>query len=189
MIELALYAQRDKTAAVFFEAKELLAARGFTKDLLVGELFENYFNAYIGCITRLQALNFEIPFFSTSSPPAEPKQAPPAPSTPALPAAQITQMNQELKKATDFYEELLAMAPDGTGEWLEAQKLKPDYCYPFHWSKTNAETLKTHRSCLNQALMKKWEKLHPKCIARLEENNLRAHLDESPESPGDCKQS
>lgn len=188
LIKLSLYsAEPDKMAALFFQAKSFLAARAFTKDIFVGELYENYFNAYIACITRLQSLKFEIPFFSMNSPQAEPQK--PAPSVPALPAAEITRINQELKAVTDFDEQLLAISPDGRGDWLDAQRSKPDYCYPFHWSTTNAETLKNHRDLFNQTLMKKWELLHPKCVARLEEKNLKSHLDESPVSPGECKQS
>jgi len=183
-IELAIYgADEAKYAQIFSNAKLYLAARGFFEEMLQGELYENYFSSYLACITLLQTLRFRMP--SPGSHPAEPQQAP----APSLSSQQIKDINRDLKMMTNFYEELLGIPPSDTAAWLDAQKSKSDYCYPFHWGKTHAETLKKHRSCFYMPLIKKWEKLYPKCVARLTEYHLRASLDEEPVAPGECKQS
>lgn len=172
-------------AIVFSEARQFLAARRIVRGIIEEAVFNEYCKLYLECIDKLRKHGCKIPSFKRKDEAAHP-QSTAAPSTPAsvpeLSAEKIHQLNTELKKIAEFCGTLLEdISPDRTKEWLDVQRSKEDYCFPFHWSKTHEEILKTHRSRFEQSQIRKWEKLYPKCVARLEgREELKTYLEEAP---------
>jgi hypothetical protein len=172
-----------EAVSVFSQARQFLAIRRIMKEIIDEAVFNEYCKLYLECIKKLRNLDLKITYLKSKDEAAHSQSTPtPSTSAPELSAEKIHQLNTELRKVADFCHTLLEnISPDGTKGWIDALKSKEEYCFPFHWSKTHEEILKTHRSRFEQSQIRKWEKLYPKCVARFgEREELKPYLDEAP---------